>query len=330
VSETRQATQMGSGINTFLGAPHVRPDAKLLKEHGAKAAFLGIAYENANVYRQGQSGGPRAVREATDQFFSYHYDYDIDLFDVYRLVDCGDVPTISTDTVASHDSMRRNVKEILSGGALPLIQGGDHSIPIGTMKALSEVTEGGMGLIQFDCHLDSSDEFLGSRMNGGCHLRRTSELPNVNPKNMVHIGSRGLWNLPDQAQYCRDSGINVIRMRDVRKRGIQAIAREALEMAADGTSAIAIDVDLDVLDCSHAPGVCSPEPGGMHPADLMEALDTIAESGRVSLVEVVELAPVWDPSGLGARMACYVMFTVLGANAKNVKPAGPLAAAANQ
>jgi len=38
----------------------------------------------------------------------------------------------------------------------------------------------------------------------------------------------------------------------------------------------------------------------------------------MSLLEVVELAPIWDPSGLGARMACYVMFTLLGANAQNV------------
>jgi agmatinase len=316
VSEAR--TQMGAGINTFLSAPYVALDADRIKRHGARAAFLGIPYENSNVYRQGQSGGPRAVREATDQFFSYHYDYDVDLFDAYNLVDCGDVATISTDTVASHDSMRRAVREILSAGALPLIQGGDHSIPIGTMKALSEHTKGKMGLIQFDCHLDSSDEFMGSRMNGGCHLRRTSELPNVDPKNMVHVGSRGLWNLPDQAQYCRDVGINVIRMREIRKRGVSAIAREALDMAADGTDVIAIDVDLDVLDCSHAPGVCSPEPGGMHSSDLLEALDIICESGKVAMLEVVELAPVWDPSGLGARMACYVMFTLLGANAKNV------------
>src|SRR5437870_3276962 len=179
MSDAKPTAQMGSGINTFLGTPHMRPESKLLRQHGAKAAFLGIAYENANVYRQGQSGGPRAVREATDQFFSYHYDYDVDLLEVYRLVDCGDVPTISTDTMASHDSMRYCVKEILTAGALPLIQGGDHSIPIGTMKALSEHTDGKVGLIQFDCHLDSSDEFLGSRINGGCHLRRTSELPNV-------------------------------------------------------------------------------------------------------------------------------------------------------
>ena len=311
-------TQMGTGINTFLSAPYVAQSADRLREHGARAAFLGIPYENSNMYRQGQSGGPRAVREATDQFFSYHYDYDVDLFEAYNLVDCGDVGTISTDTKASHDSMRGAVREILAAGALPLIQGGDHSIPIGTMKALSEHTTGKMGLIQFDCHLDSSDVFMGSRINGGCHLRRTSELPNVDPKNMVHIGSRGLWNLPDQAQYCRDVGINVIRMREVRKRGVTAIAREALAMAADGTDVIAIDVDLDVLDCSHAPGVCSPEPGGMNSSDLIEALDIIAESGKVGLVEVVELAPVWDPSGLGARMACYVMFTILGANAKNV------------
>jgi arginase family enzyme len=209
----------------------------------------------------------------------------------------------------------------LKGGAIPLIQGGDHSIPIGTMKALSEFTSGKVGLIQFDSHLDSSDEFLGSRENGGCHLRRTSELPNVDAKNMVHIASRGLWNLPDQAAYCKSAGINVFRMRDVRRRGIREIATEALALAADGTDAIAVDVDLDALDCSHAPGVCSPEPAGLSSSDLLEALDIIGSSGRVRLLEVVELAPVWDPSAIGARMACYAMFTILGSNAANLAKA---------
>jgi agmatinase len=310
---------MGVGIATFLGAPHIPADADAIRAHGARAAYLGIPYEGANVYRFGQSGGPRAVREATGQFFSYHYDYDVDLFDVYNLVDCGDVAVTPADVPASHEAMRQTVSEVLRGGALPLIQGGDHSIPLGTMKALSECTDGKMGLIQFDCHLDSSDSAHGSRITGASHLRRTSELPNVNPKNMVHIGSRGLWNLPNQVEYCQSAGINVYRMRDVRKRGIEAVVREALELAGEGTDAIALDVDLDVLDCPHAPGVCSPEPGGLHSSQLLEAIDLIGESGRISLLEVVELAPIWDPSGLGARMACYVMFTLLGANAANVK-----------
>src|ERR1051326_377969 len=109
------------------------------------------------------------------------------------------------------------------------------------MKALSEHVKGKIGIIQFDSHLDSSDEFLGSRENGGCHFRRTSELPNVDPKNMVHIGSRGRGTLPDQAAYCKSAGINVFRMRDVRRRGIVDVATEALALASDGTEAIAVD-----------------------------------------------------------------------------------------
>ena len=104
-------------------------------------------------------------------------------------------------------------------------------------------------------------------------------------------------------------------MRDVRRLGIAQVVKEALELASDGTDAVALDVDLDVLDCPHAPGVCSPEPGGLTSGQLFEAIDLIGQSGLVKLAQVVELAPIWDPSGLGARMACYVFFTLLGANA---------------
>jgi arginase family enzyme len=56
----------------------------------------------------------------------------------------------------------------------------------------------------------------------------------------------------------------------------------------------------------------------MHSSQLLEAIDIIGRDGRIALAEVVELAPIWDPSQLGARMACYVFFTLLGANAPNL------------
>ncbi len=309
---------MGVGLRSFLGAPVLDARADALRAGNVKAAFLGVPYEGANMYRFGQSGGPAAVREATGQFFSYHYDYDVDLLEAYNLADCGDVATVPADVAASHERIKEAVLELLEGGALPLIQGGDHSIPLGTVRALSEHTSGRVGLIQFDAHLDSSDLNLGSPRTGSSHLRRSAELPNVEPRNIVHIGSRGLWNLREQADYCEEVGINVIRMREVRKRGLADVVAQAIELASDGTDAVALDVDLDVLDCPHAPGVCSPEPGGLHSGDLLEAIEAIGESGIVSLSEVVELSPIWDPSGLGARMACYVFFTLLGANARNL------------
>jgi arginase family enzyme len=312
-------TPMGVGMRSFLGAPVVEASAEALRRQNVRAAFLGVPYEGANMYRYGQSGGPQAVREATGQFFSYHYDYDVDLLEAYNLADCGDVATVPADTAASHVRIKDAVRELLDAETLPLIQGGDHSIPLGTIRALSEFTDGRVGLIQFDCHLDSSDEAFGSRRTGSSHLRRTAELPNVEPRNIVHIGSRGLWNPREQMEYCRDAGINVIRMREVRRRGIADVVAQALELAGDGTDAIALDVDLDVLDCPHAPGVCSPEPGGMHSSQLLEAIELIGRAGEITLAEVVELAPIWDPSGLGARMACYVFFTLLGANAPNLE-----------
>ena len=63
----------------------------------------------------------------------------------------------------------------------------------------------------------------------------------------------------------------------------------------------------------------------MTSSGLLEALDIIGESGRVAMLEVVQLAPVWDPSQLGAR--CYVMFTLLGANANNLAAKASLSSA---
>jgi agmatinase len=71
-----------------------------------------------------------------------------------------------------------------------------------------------------------------------------------------------------------------------------------------------LTLDLDVLDPAFAPGVGNPEPGGPSFQDLWEALRDL---GRLKVVglDLVELAPSLDPSGVSAVVAAKLLREIL-------------------
>ena len=100
-----------SGVVSFLGAPHVPVDRA--GGHGARAAFLGFPFDGANaaIERPGSANGPRGLRIASNMCFPWSFEWDIDLFEAYDLVDCGDAPLAIGNVVRTHEL----VQETLGG-----------------------------------------------------------------------------------------------------------------------------------------------------------------------------------------------------------------------
>ena len=70
--------------------------------------------------------------------------------------------------------------------------------------------------------------------------------------------------------------------------------------------------DTDGVDAAYAPGTSGPEPGGLTSREIITAARMIGMHG-VSIFDIVELSPPYDPSGITARLACYIIFNLLGA-----------------
>lgn len=113
----------------------------------ADIAFLGIPYGSAYTVAEianDQSLAPTAVRQATDRAVRLldRYDFDIGgtLYDGrdIRAVDCGDVVGDPKDMEAHLRNAEEAVRKILAAGALPLIIGGDHGIPIPVLRAYDD------------------------------------------------------------------------------------------------------------------------------------------------------------------------------------------------
>lgn len=303
-----------SGPGTFLKSPGVACDTNAIQQHNSKAVFLGVPFDQATVYRSGSSLAPKMMRFVSDQYLPYLGDFDLNLFDEFGLIDCGDVPIIPANAERSRNNIEEYVRRILAAGALPICIGGDHSLPIPIGQALSKHIGPNkrFGYIHFDAHIDCQPDVDGERYTNWSHMARMVELPNIDPKNMAVVGVRGATNPPEQWKFIEQHGISLYRMRDIRRRGVEDVVEEALAKVTDGVDAFYVSWDSDVVDAAFLPGTDGPEVGGMTSWEILKACEMVG-SRKPALMDIVELIPAYDhPSYISHRLACYFIFHLLG------------------
>jgi agmatinase len=314
--------------NTFLGAPRCEPRRDLLEEAGVRAAFFGALVDTGGfVQRPGTTLGPKALREASVQYAgATTMEHGIDVREFWGLADCGDVALAGASARQLHEHIEATAETVLAAGALPIMCGGDHSIPIPGMRALTRHTQGRVGYLHIDSHLDNADDLSGETDTMASPVARVLEMPGVNPENVVVFGARGLGNPPELVQRAREAGVRVIPMTEVIDRGVDAAIEDALDTIWAGTDAVYVSLDNDGIDPSCAPGTTAPEPGGLTARELLRMAVAIGRRG-VAMLDIAELSPNFDPSAITARLDCHWVVYLLSAYAQaiergEVAPAG--------
>ena len=303
-----------NGPGTFLKAPWVPCETQAIQDEGAKAVFLGVPFDQATVYRSGSSLAPKMMRFGSDQYLPYLGDFDINLFDEFGLIDCGDVPMIPANAERCRNNIEDYVGRVLKAGAMPICIGGDHSLPIPIGQALSKHLgpDKKFGYIHFDAHIDCQPDVDGEKFTNWSHMARMVELPNADPNNMAVVGVRGATNPPEQWKFVEENGIHMYRMRDVARDGIEAVVADALDKVTDGVDAFYVSWDSDVVDAAFLPGTDGPEVGGLTSLEILKACEMVG-ARKPALMDIVELIPAYDqPALISHRLACYFIFHLLG------------------
>jgi len=314
-------TILHAGIATFLKAPHVPPQRDVLIESGANTAIIGLPYDSTTVTRPGASHGPRAIRDASSHFAfgeNFHYDYGVTVSDYLKLVDCGDIDGVAGNAQRTFERAEAVLHEVYAAGCFPILLGGDHSTTIPGARALASTVSSRMGFVMFDTHLDTAPEIDGEELSHCTPVHRVLDLPNVDGGNVAIIGVHGAANPKLEVDVAYEHGVGVFSIRDIEERGIDEVARRALEIASEGTECIYLSVDIDVLDGAYAWGTCGPEIGGMTGRELVRALRIVA-GGPVGAADCVEVAPYLDPSGHTARVGARVVVDIMAARAARIR-----------
>ena len=295
------------GICTFAKGEYVSDWEAI----DADVAVLGAPYDFGCQWRSGARMGPRAIREASTLFSFGHggaYDFEDDVTylpaEATKIVDIGDADIIHTDTKNSHANIEKGVRAILKAGALPVVLGGDHSINIPCINAFDD--QGPIHVVQIDAHLDFVDERHGVRYGHGNPMRRAAEKSYVT--GLTQLGIRNVSSTAKEGyEDARAMGSDILSVRHLRKMGVEGI----LDRVPAGQRYY-VTIDIDAFDPSIAPGTGTPSHGGFLYYEVLEFLDGLTKRGTVAGVDLVEVAPDYDPSGSTSILAAQTLMNLIG------------------
>jgi agmatinase len=279
----------------------------------ADVAILGAPNDMGTQWRSGARFGPRSIREASTLFSFGHsgaYDHEDDTLyltrDQVRMVDVGDADIVHTDMVSSNANIESAVRKILASGAMPVTLGGDHSIHAPVIQAFEG--RGPIHIVHFDAHLDFVDERHGVRYGHGNPLRRASEMQHI--ASMTQLGIRNVSS-SNRSDYdaARAAGSDILSVRDVRRLGTEGVLARIPEGAA-----YYITIDIDGFDPSIAPGTGTPSHGGFLYYEVLEIIQGLARRshGNVIGMDLVEVAPAYDPAGVTSILAAQLLMNSIG------------------
>jgi agmatinase len=304
------------GQITFLRSEHVPLKAEALRKAGVRFAFIGVPFDEGNIGKPGSEEGPREFRLASQEYFPYWFEYQVDLNGT--AVDCGDVQMPKVNPGLARERIYQAVRAALAGGVTPIVCGGDRSISISVARALSDHLgeTKKIGYLHFGAQLDLADSWAGERTLSTCALARITELPNVKPEHVAHVGARNSLNPKDWIDLARERGLRYFPMFEILERGVDTVAAEAIGRVWNGTDAQHLSFNFNVMDASAAPGVTAAEPGGLEAREMIRIADLLGKQGKVSVIEVSELCPIFDVSGTTSRLAVCIVLRIMAAMAR--------------
>jgi arginase len=259
----------------------------------------------------------------------------------YSVVDKGDLPAPIPETQELRDESKKYIREIakvcqklyqtalasLEEGAMPLVLGGDHSLAAGSVAAVTDwatrTKNLPMGLLWVDAHGDMNTPVTS--LSGNVHGMPLAALlgpepaelarigvvsPKVSPAHTVLIGVR---NLDEREKIAvKDSQVHVFTMKDIDRQGIASVVEQAVNLAGNGTAGIHVSFDMDVCDPQIAPGVGTPVKGGLDYREAHMVMEIVADSGRLTSFDLVEVNPTLDVRNTTAQLGTELALSALG------------------
>ena len=317
---TQSAPVSTSGITTFMGVP--RGDLEHLTE--GMVAICGVSYDLSCTSRVGSRFGGRAIRESSGYYAGAFSRSDLvetttgDRMSGARrasILDVGDFNAYPLDWPRTEKALRDSMRRVAATGAMPVTLGGDHFVSwplcLGYADAIKEKTGLGVGYVQLSSRLDlgEKDAVWGDVWRGAT-ARRILDSGVVSPRNMVWIGANGYLRR-EEWEFAKERELSVFTLADVRSRGVQAVAEEAMRVAGDGCHSVYVSIDFDVMDGGIVAATGEPCFDGMTNVELLNAVDIIRRK-KAGALDLTGMNPTVNMiSDTGPRLGAWIVIRFL-------------------
>jgi len=254
----------------------------------AQVVFLGVPFDGTSTGRVGAREAPNRIRAMSYSLETHSELGGMDLRDL-KMLDYGNVIVSPGNT----DESLRRTKAAVSDIAdkFPVIVGGEHIITLPVVQSLLR-KHPRLKVLQFDAHLDLHDEYLANKFSHVTVMRRLLEM--LGKKRIIQVGARS--SSPDEREFAKKNNV------------LKSPARLA-EFEIKGP--VYITVDMDVFDPAFAPGVSTPVPGGLNPAQFFGLVDSLKDKMEVVGFDVVETCPPYDNGNITSLLAAKIIREML-------------------
>lgn len=334
------ANGVGVANNQFFGLPFTYEESQLV--------LFSVPWEVTVSYRAGTAKGPDAMLKASTQIDLYDNDnpngWHNGIFTIKssptlkrrntelrkivgtyikgleqgKDMSLSGIPEKINEACATMvDQVYQQSKQILADGKIPALVGGDHSTPLGLMKALAE-HHGGFGILQIDAHADLRDAYEGFTYSHASIMFNALAIDNM--KKLVQVGIRDLCDAELQLIDNSDRRVVTYFNHEIKRAAYHGMTWGDIcsRIVEELPKKVYVSFDIDGLLQTFCPNTGTPVPGGLEFEQAVYLLNAIVESGRTIIgFDLVEVAPgedEWDAI-VGARMLYKMCNIALKGNA---------------
>jgi len=326
------AASDGAGI---YGLPFTADDAHVI--------VIPVPYEATTSYGGGTSRGPEAVFEASKQVDHFDretgrpYEAGIAMLEVPKnisrlnekakhiaaaVIEKGGIVDNATRKAASevnaiseevNDWVYEQTRAFLVAGKMPVVLGGDHSVPFGAILAYAE-THPNLGILHLDAHADLRDAYEGfTWSHASIMFNVVQRLPGV--AKLVQVGIRDVGEAEAELIDTRDDRIATYFDADVAQQKMDGMPWNQLvdRMVQRLPQQVYLSFDIDGLDPTLCPHTGTPVPGGLSFQEAVSLVAGVVRSGRKIVgLDLMEVAPGPDGDEWDGNVAARLLYKMIG------------------
>ena len=253
------------GSYSFLGLESVKPEE-------ADMIIFPVPYDSTTSYRPGTRFGPRAIILASNEIETFDFETKKDLT---QLKFCT-LPELEPDVSSPEamvDAISSVCEQIVKMKKFFVMLGGEHTITIGSVKALSKNFKN-LSVVCLDAHADLRESFQNSSYSHACTMRRVLEIC----EDVVWVGTRSMCE--EEYEFAKQNKLKIYPKI------------ESLDEIIDSCKEnVYLSIDLDVFDPSIIPGVGTPVANGLNWEEITSLIRKLCEEKNLVAADVVELLP---------------------------------------
>ena len=293
-----------SGIKTFFRLDYWDYSKKQAqnKDIPSQTFLCGVPFDGGSTYRNGSRMAPSHIRNISALGRGYHTQYNQNIFEILKPVDLGDLPINPISLQKTYQMIEKNVFQLAQDQKRGIYVGGDHSITLPILRALSQV-HGPLNLIHFDAHFDTYPPAYGEDFHHGTFVRHAVLEKCVHQ--VFQFGIRGPFTAKEDTDFVKKHGIRVWTVEHIKKAWTQFL-KEIPEFKGPTY----ISFDIDCLDPAYAPGTGTPMPAGLNSYEVLQILRRLKIKNLVGS-DLVEVNPAYDHGEITGLLASSILFELL-------------------